>query len=253
MKFEQKLIEGVLLKRYKRFFADVELVIDGKTQVHVAHVPNTGSLKGCLEPGQRCLVEPASNPERKLRWTLQALQSGSGKNWVGVNTANPGKLLQEGFANQKISGWKKFKFIKPEIKISKETRLDFLLCETEPTEKQIKTLDFKSARFVEVKNVTMANQIGKNLVAQFPDSVTERGLKHLHELIELKEKGFDAEILFFVQRTDCDYFAGAEQIDPEYVKALRLAQKSGVIITALESQLSKQKIELTGRELEVRV
>jgi sugar fermentation stimulation protein A len=105
MKFEQKLTQGILLKRYKRFFADVELVIDGKKRVEVAHVPNTGSLKGCLEPGQKCLVQQASNPERKLRWTLQAIQSGFDKNWIGVNTANPGKLLFEGFQNQKVQSW----------------------------------------------------------------------------------------------------------------------------------------------------
>lgn len=219
MEWKQKLVEGKFLKRYKRFFADV--VVDGETVV--AHVANTGSLKSCLQEGTRALLSPATNPERKLRFSLEALESPH-KTWVGVNTSWPNSLVKEAFEQGLISDWKKFDEIKMEHKISKETRLDGVLLK-----------QGKPARFFEVKNVTLArgDYAGGRGVAQFPDAVTERGQKHLKELIKIVEDGFEAEIIFVIQRLDCIQFSPAADIDPDYAELLKRAQKAGVTLRLL--------------------
>lgn len=221
MKYTKTLILGKLLKRYKRFFADVE--VNG--EIVVAHVPNTGSMKSCSEPGSDCLISPSDNPERKLKFTLEMVRASSGA-WVGVNTATPGFLIKELFASQQIDSWKHFDQIKAEVKINAETRLDFLFSND------------KTKRYVEIKNVTLKHE---NL-AMFPDAVTERGQKHLRELMNLIDEGHEAEIVYVIQRDDCHEFAPAHLIDPEYAKLLAEAHKKGMFITPLSFSLNEKEI-----------
>jgi len=232
MKLNPSLVEGKFLKRYKRFFADFEL----NRQIEVAHVANTGSMKSCNEPGSLCLVSSATNPERKLKWTLEAVQAKSGS-WVGVNTSRPNLLVKEAFEKKIISDWSQFTKLTAEVKINPQTRLDFLL-ENE-----------KKKRYVEVKNVTLA----EGDVALFPDAVTERGQKHLLELMELRKQGNEAEILFVVQRQDCRFFSPADEIDPEYGRLLRMAHEKGVLISAATTQISKNEILFTNQKLQVKL
>lgn len=243
MKFAKDLDEGVFLKRYKRFFADVHW----NDSTLVAHVPNTGSLKGVNTPGQPCLFSHSDNPARKLKQTLEMIQAKSGA-WVGVNTAIPNLVVREALeyvtstvetVEPTWSHWREFRFVKPEFKISAETRLDFALYKDDTGPKH----------FIEVKSVTMAD--GK--VAQFPDAETTRGQKHLLELMKLVEEGHTAEILFAIQREDCDSFSPAIEIDSEYARLLREAEHKGVRITPLVLSLSPKQATLTPRLLDLRL
>jgi sugar fermentation stimulation protein A len=239
VKYSKKLDEGVFLKRYKRFFAD----IDWQGQTLIAHVPNTGSLKSVNNAGQPCLFSHSDNPERKLKQTLEMIQSLNGA-WVGVNTVTPNTVVRETL--ERIVGtsealpknwqhWAGFDEVKAEFKISAETRLDFALSKKNSDKKH----------FIEVKNVTLAD--GKT--AKFPDAETTRGQKHLQELMNLITAGHTAEILFTIQRGDCEDFAPADEIDPEYGRLLRQAQKRGLKITPLVVNLSPTEAILSDREL----
>ncbi len=239
MKFTTPPIEATFLKRYKRFFADAQL----NNEVVVAHVPNTGSLKSVIQPGARCLLSPASNPERKLKFTLEAIESPQ-KAWVGVNTSWPNLLVGEAFQEKKFKHWSGFEQSQNEVKISHESRIDWVFTNSRTG----------AQHFVEVKNVTLAvGDFAKGKgTAQFPDSVTERGQKHLRELIKLAaEKNKTAEIFFAIQRSDCNAFSPADDIDPEYGRLLREAQAKGVKITAAVVAISPEGLELTGKELPV--
>jgi len=237
MKFKTRVHEGVFLKRYKRFFADVQL----GSEIVIAHVANTGSLKAASEPNAPCWVSEAENPERKLRYSLEAIKLPS--SWVGVNTSWPNQLAKEAFEKQTFHHWKNFDELQAEVKINPESRLDLLLSNSKS----------KKKHYVEIKNTTLAtgdfaNKKGR---AQFPDSVTERGQKHLRELMKLVEQGFEAEILFTIQRGDCIEFAPADEIDPEYGRLLREAARKGVTITAALVEITPAEIFLTGKTLPV--
>lgn len=227
MKFEKPLIKATLIKRYKRFLADVELP---SGEVVVAHVPNSGSMLGVSQPQSPCLLSVSSNPNRKLPYTLEMVQTESGS-WVGVNTAKTNALVREAFENKVIPGWKAFNEIQGEVKINVKTRLDYLLKAK------------KKKRWVEVKNVSMSLPPW----ATFPDAVTERGQKHLKELMSLVKKGDEAEIVFVVQREDCEKFRPCDEIDPEYGKLLRLAKKAGVQISCWVCQMSQNEIKLVKK------
>ena len=245
MKYVRTLDEGIFLKRYKRFFADIEW----QGQILTAHVANTGSLKGVNQPGQPCMFSHTENPARKLRQSLEAIKSTSGC-WVGVNTATPNAVVREALERivQAVTGekfhpnwshWKGFDFVKPEFKISAETRLDFVLGKAGSPQKH----------FIEVKNVTLAD----GDVAMFPDAETTRGQKHLLELMKLVEEGHTAEILFTIQRNDCEHFAPAHLIDREYGRLLKLALEKGVRITPLVVEISPQEVVLGGRALSLKL
>lgn len=226
MKFRSKLEEGIFLRRYKRFFAD----IDWQGSVITAHVPNTGSMKSCAEPGSRCRFSVSDDPLRKLKYTLEMVQAPSGV-WVGVNTATPNKIVREALEGGALSHWKSFVSVKPEAKLNDHTRFDF------------EALDQKGGKnYIEVKNVTLA----QDGLALFPDAVTERGQKHLRELIRLSEEGHGTELIFTVQRRDVKGFAPADKIDPVYGQLLREAKKKGVRLTALFVELSDAGVELTS-------
>lgn len=222
--FPLPTLTGAFERRYNRFFADVHL--NGETVI--AHVANTGSLKTCLHLGGAALVSPAANPERKLRYSLEAIQT-PWKTWIGVNTAWPNQLVRKVHELGLNPAWEKYPTFKPEHKISKETRLDGLLTSTDGKQ-----------RFIEVKNVSMAAGDCERLqgVAQFPDAKTERGRKHLEELIKLVQEGHEAELIFVVQRTDCTRFQPAWEIDPEYAETLARAAACGVVISVWTVDIS---------------
>lgn len=244
MKYNRHLDEGVFLKRYKRFFAD----IDWKGEKLTAHVPNTGSMKSVNNPGAQCLFSHSDNPERKLKQTLEMIKAPSGA-WVGVNTATPNTVVREtlmsvvGKIGGKVPGnwqhWAEFDEVKPEFKISAETRLDFALSKKNSDKKH----------FIEVKNVTLA----EGPRAMFPDAETTRGQKHLQELMDLMAQGHTAEILFTIQRNDCTEFAPADEIDPEYGRLLREAAKKGLRISPFIVDLSPIEAVLSDKLLPLKL
>jgi sugar fermentation stimulation protein A len=238
MKWAADPIEVTFLKRYKRFFADVKI----KNKIEVAHVANTGNLKPNLQEGIKALVLPSTNPDRKLKWTLVALQTPSGS-WVGIDTSIPNKLLADVCASGQCKEWKAFSEFKPEIKISKETRLDGVLSSGD------------KKRYIEVKNTTyvVGDFEKKKGQAQFPDGVTERGQKHLRELMTLMEQGHECELVFAVQRTDCVSFAPADDVDPEYGRLLRQAIKKGLIVSPWVIEVSADGVKWTGKKLPVKI
>ena len=247
MKFESKLIEAQFQKRYKRFFADV--VLDGKTEV--AHVANTGSLKSCLSEGAPCLISKANDPNRKLQYSLQALKTPHG-GWVGINTSVPNTIVAEAFYAGTFSHWKKWTEIHNEVKLSAETRIDFVM-NSKPLERKKLLQSSDKLHFVEVKNVTLAtgNFASGQGIVRFPDAVTERGQKHLREMLDLMKKGHSAEIFFCIQREDCESFSPADDIDPEYGKILREAVKAGMTVTVALAKFTPDGVELTGKTLPV--
>ncbi len=237
MQFQDPPKSAEFLKRYKRFFADVRL----KNEVIVAHVPNTGSLKGCLLEGADCVVTESCDPARKLKATLQLVRTPT--SWVGVNTNLPNLLAQEAWESGLIEDWRPFKALRREYKISAESRIDLALA---PSSEQL--TNKKDLYFVEIKNVTYADQG----TALFPDAVTTRGQKHLSDLIHLRQSGFGAEILFVIQRQDCSRFAPADDIDPEYGRRLRAAHSAGVRLRALVCDIQPESgICLTSTELPI--
>lgn len=223
MKWSEPLIEATILKRYKRFLADIDL--GGKTIV--AHVPNTGSMQSCWEPNWKCAVSLSKNAERKYPHTLQLIHNG--ESWIGVNTGNANKLAKIWLTEQLLPELTGYTVVVPEKKIGL-SRVDFYL-EGHPS---------LPPCYVEVKNVTLK----LDNKAQFPDSVTERGQKHLKELIEIKKSGLRAAMLFIVQREDVSVFRAAESLDPEYAALLREAHKSGVEIVIYQCGMGLQELSL---------
>lgn len=250
MKFKEKLLEGVLLQRYKRFFADVEY----KNEKYSIHVPNTGSLKGVIEKNQKqkCWFSLHGDETKKLKGTLEAVQAVNGT-WVGVNTSNPNKIVNEaiqlGLQNGKshFKHWSEYGFYKSEFKISKETRLDGVFCkkETDLENNKIKK------HYIEIKNTTLVEESDGRRLALFPDAVTERGQKHIREMMELMEQGHRAELIFTIQRDDVKAFAAAHDIDPEYARLLQRALQKGLIVSPVLVALDQKEVYLTNKVLDV--
>jgi sugar fermentation stimulation protein A len=232
MDYNSTLVEGRFLKRYKRFFADVQI---GNEQL-TAHVPNTGSLKGVCEQNRLCRLQRSDNPERKLKWTLEQVETPT--SWVGVNTHSANTLVWEAINTKSVPEWRHFSHAIREVKINTETRLDFKLSSSE------------KSHFIEVKSVTLA----EGSLALFPDAVTTRGQKHIEELMRLIQQGASAELLFVVQRTDCVAFSPAHSIDPEYGRLLVEAAKNGLTVKAKPAFLSESRLLLQGsKNLELRL
>ena len=221
MEFTKSLIKGKLIKRYKRFFADVKL----NKQIITAHCPNTGSMKGLLDEGNEAYILPNNDPKRKLKYGLEIIKTR--KNLVGINTHMANRIVQHGLENNLIKELQNNDMIKPEVFFNKETRFDFLI------EKN------KQKSFVEVKNVTLFRKIN---TAEFPDSVTSRGSKHLLTLIDAIKKGYKSYLLFLVQIQNMDKFKIAKDIDTEYYKNYILAKKAGVNFLAYRCNISSKKI-----------
>lgn len=242
MKFEKPLREGQFLKRYKRFFTDIEF--EGETIT--AHCPNTGSMKGLKDEGSPCLFSSHDDPNRKLKHTLEMIKVP--KTWVGVNTSIPNKLAKELFETNPLPHWKEFNRCQSEVKISDASRIDLVLWNEK--KHSIEKWNAKNLKaplhLIEIKNVTL----GEDGVAYFPDAVTSRGLKHLEEMILLTKKGFTCEMLYVIQREDCKSFKTADDIDPEYGKKLKEAAKKGVRVTPLVCKLTKSEVKLTHTQLD---
>lgn len=224
MKFKDKLIRGKLIRRYKRFLADVELE-DGTTVI--AHCTNSGSMKSCIEEGAPVYMSPASDPKRKTKFTWEMIFINN--HWVGINTMVPNKLAFDAVVAGTIDKLKGYTFVKREVKFG-DSRFD-IYAEND-TEKC----------FIEVKNVTM--KVGN--YALFPDSVTTRGRKHLETLIEVKKQGIRAVMLYVIQRMDVKVFGPAKEIDPEYAKSLKKAIENGVEVIAVQAKVSPEGIEVVG-------
>jgi len=226
MNFEDKLISAQFVKRYKRFFVDVK--INGK--IITAHCPNTGSMYGLLKKGNKVWLTKSNNPNRKLKYTLQIIEDKKIK--VGVNTHLTNKIVLEALRNNLIKEFDKKIEIKPETKFGINTRFDFLV-----TKNNLKS-------FIEVKNVTLSRKKG---IAEFPDAVTSRGLKHIKELIKANEKGYKIYILYLIQRDDCKSFKIAKDIDPEYSDTLLKAVKKNLNVLCFDCKFSPKGIRLNQK------
>ena len=220
MKFTKRLIKGKLIKRYKRFFADIKL----NKEVVTAHCANTGSMMGLLNAGNEVYISKNDDPKRKLKYTLEIIKVN--KNLVGVNTHFANKIAYHGLSNNLIKEVSNSDIIKPEVFFDKETRFDFLI------EKN------KQKIFVEVKNVTLFRE---EKTAEFPDSVTSRGSKHLKTLIDATKKGYKSYIIFLVQIQGMKYFKIAKDIDKEYYQNYLLAKKAGVKFLAYRCKIDPTK------------
>ncbi len=221
MKFKERLLQGTLIKRYKRFFVDINY----NDKVIIAHCPNTGSMMGLLNRGCKVWFSKSDNPNRKLKYTLEMIEINKKK--VGINTLLTNKIVYEALDQKKIKALNKFDNIKCEVKFTEKTRFDFFLSNK------------KEKCFLEVKNVTL---VRNNNIAEFPDAVTSRGNKHLNELIEAKKKGYQAYMLYLIQIQGCDSFKIANDIDPEYKIMFDKALKNKVKILCYDCKLSNKEI-----------
>jgi len=224
MRYESPLIKGRLIKRYKRFLADVELE---SGEIITAHTANTGSMKGLIDQGNPVYLSHHDNPKRKLKYSWELVKIG--RHWVGINTGLPNKLVAEGIKNGTIKELQGYDSCRPEVPYGKNSRIDLLLS----NEAQL--------CYVEVKNVTMV----ENQKAFFPDAVSVRAQKHLKELANMVQEGHRAIIFYVIQRPDAKEVLPADQIDPEYGQILRHVHKTGVEILAYQAKVSAKGVQLT--------
>lgn len=227
MKFSTPLIPGRLIQRYKRFLADVELE-DGS--IITAHCANPGSMLGLKDPGSRVWLSKSNNPKRKLAYSWELLELDGCM--IGINTAHPNRIVQEAIEANLISELTGYATLRREVKYGQNSRIDILLQD-----------EAKPDCYVEIKNVHLLREAG---LAEFPDSVTKRGTKHLKELGDMAEQGHRAVMLYLVQRTDATGFALAKDIDPAYEAAFQEAQDRGVEAYIYQCDISPDGISLTS-------
>ena len=226
MKFKERLLQGTLIKRYKRFFVDIKY----KNKIINSHCPNSGSMMGLLNKGNKVWFSQSNNPSRKLKYTLEIIEVE--KKMVGINTLFTNKIVLDALNQKKIKNLIKFNNIKAEVKFSDNTRFDFLISNN------------KKKCFLEVKNVTLSR---KKEIAEFPDAITSRGTKHLNELINAKKKGYESYILYLIQREDCTSFKIAEDLDLEYKNAFNKALNNGVKMLCYDCKLNNEEIRLNNQ------
>jgi sugar fermentation stimulation protein A len=231
MRFPEPLIPATLVKRYKRFLADARLA-DG--QLVTAHCANPGSMLGLTEPGAPVWLSPARNPERKLRYTWELVEADGGL--VGINTAQPNGLVAEAIADGRIRQLAGYGTLRREVRYGRNSRIDILL--EDPVH---------GRAYVEVKNVHLKRRPG---LAEFPDSVTARGAKHLAELADMVAEGHRAIIFFLVQRGDCQRLGLAADIDPNYARAFADATDAGVEALCYSCMMSPGAIAVE-REMKI--
>lgn len=226
MKIEPPLEQAILLKRYKRFLADIRLANGEEMTIHC---PNTGSMKNCWAPETPCWFSRSNDPKRKLPGTLEITSTPDGF-LVGVNTGRPNKLVREAIESGVIAELQGYSEIRPEVKYGDEnSRIDLLL------------IDGERRCYVEVKNTTLGVGDGRVL---FPDAVTTRGAKHLRELMAMVEQGHRAVLVFCVQHSGAQSVGPADEIDPVYGQTLREAMDAGVEVLAYGCDLSAEEINL---------
>lgn len=229
MRFDKPLLEGKLIRRYKRFLADVQLDDGDELTVHCA---NSGAMTSCSDPGSRVVISDSGNPKRKLRHSLEMVKAG--RTWVGVNTMNPNRAV-EGFVHrQRIAELAGYDTLRREVKYGHEgrSRIDLLL-----------TSEERPDCYVEIKNSTL--RVGEHVA--FPDAVTERGRKHLLDLRAMVEAGHRAVLFFFVGRADVHRFRPADEVDPVYGTTLREVSAAGVELLAYRMRFSRRGVALDER------
>ncbi len=226
MKFKERLLQGTLIKRYKRFFVDIKY----KNTTITAHCPNSGSMMGLLKKGSKVWFSESDNPKRKLKYTFELISIN--KKLVGINTHLSNKIVLDALEKKKIKNLIKFNKIKAETKFSNNTRFDFLISNK------------KEKCYLEVKNVTL---VRKNGVAEFPDAITKRGSKHLKELILAKKMGYKSYILYLIQREDCKSFKVAGDIDKEYKNTFNAALKHGVKMLCYDCKINNEEIIINNQ------
>lgn len=222
MQFSKPLVHGKLIKRYKRFLADV--VLDSG-EIVIAHCTNSGSMKTCIEEGAEVYLTHVDDPKRKTKYTWEMIKIND--DWIGINTGIPNVLVYEAIRDQKIVDLDRYTEAKREVKFE-DSRFDVFAKNNE------------EECFVEVKNVSM--KVGE--YARFPDAVTTRGKKHLETLIRVKESGMRAVMFYVIQRSDVSVFGPAYGIDPTYAEALKKAIDNGVEVFAYQAKVTPKGIEL---------
>lgn len=233
MKFPHSLIPGILIQRYKRFLADV--TIAGGVTV-TATCPNTGSMLGLTRPGSRVWLSESDSPTRKYRhsWEMIETDLGDGPHLVGINTARPNAIVAEAIQAGLVPELGGYPALRREVKYGLNSRIDLLLSGGQDTRDC----------YVEVKNVHLMRERGR---AEFPDSKTERGAKHLRELSSMVAQGHRAVMLFLVQRSDAESFQLAGDIDPAYAAAFETASAAGVEMLCYRCKLSPDEITVEKR------
>ena len=226
MNISQPLYRGKLIRRYKRFLADIELT---SGEVVTAHSANTGSMRGCSTPGSMVLLSRSDNPKRKLKYTWELIEVNH--RWICINTAVPNRLVEEAVENDHIPSLQGYSQIRREVRYAENSRIDLLL-------------ERPGAHcYVEVKNVTLM----ENGTALFPDAVTTRGQKHLRDLMQMVDEGHRSIIFFVVNRSDTSRFSPADDIDPVYGKLLREAVAHGVEALAYQTRIDPPEIILSEK------
>ena len=225
MEFATPLVPARLIKRYKRFLADVRLE-DGREVT--AHCANPGSMMGLAEPGMKVWLEPNDDPKKKLKFGWRLVDHENG-HFTGVDTSIPNRALKAALVAREVPGLPPYDLVRAEVKYGQTSRIDFLLSGEGPD------------TYVEVKSVTLSRRNG---IAEFPDSVTARGAKHLDELAAMVAEGHRAVMFYLVQRTDCSALTLAGDIDPAYRAAFDRARAAGVEVLAQACQISPQAITL---------
>ena len=226
MRFQTPLVPARLIRRYKRFLADIRLE-DGAEAV--AHCANPGSMMGLAEPGTRIWVEPNDDPRKKLKFGWRLVDHENG-HFTGVDTGLPNRALRAALQAGEIAELAGYDSVRPEQKYGENSRIDFLLSGAGLPD-----------AYVEVKSVTLSRAPG---VAEFPDSVTARGAKHLGELAKMAQAGHRAVLFYLVQRTDAQAVRVAADIDPGYARALTAARAAGVTVLSYRADISPAEITL---------
>lgn len=235
------MVSGTLIKRYKRFLADVEL---DSGEVVTAHCANSGSMMGLKDAGVKVWLSANTNPKAKLdwRWELVALPD----TLVGINTSRPNGIVEEAILEGKIAELSGYETLKREVKYGKNSRIDILLSDPKSQDSD------KDLCYVEVKNVTLSGDKQGTRAALFPDAVTARGTKHLLELLDMVRDGHRAVMVYLVQRTDTEYFSIADDIDPEYGKTLRYVLDKGVEALCYQCNMSTTSLTV-GQALPIKL
>ena len=234
MRFQTELVPARLIRRYKRFLADCRLQ-DGRDVV--AHCANPGSMMGLAEPGQIIWLEPNDDPRKKLKFGWRLVDHENG-HFTGVDTGIPNRMIRAALDARQIAAFAAYDTVRPEVKYGYKSRIDFLL-----------QTDGLPDVYVEVKSVTLSRQAG---LAEFPDSVTARGAKHLDELARMVGDGHRAVMLYLVQRTDCSKLSLARDIDPAYAAAYEAARAKGVETLCFGTDITPHGIHL-GALLEIAI
>ena len=228
MDFENKLIPGVLIKRYKRFFVDIQL----SDKTITAHCPNPGSMLKLLHKGNRVWITKSKNEKRKLQYTLQIIKIGKIKFCINTHVTN--KIVKEALEKKLIDELTEYNLVRPEKKFGSNTRFDFLLYNSKKDKKA----------FLEVKSVSLKRD---EYHAEFPDAVTTRGKKHLQSLVEANKHGYESYLMFLIQIEKCRSFGIASDIDPEYYKFFKDALKKNIKVLCYDCKFSDKGIEINKK------